>query len=233
MRGAIARVQNGGQATVEQRVEAAEREAREAREAAAKLKAELEQQRSEEQAAHERQAAEYRLNELRDTYASTIDENHHPFLSLLDPAEVAERGLFAANAYATQVGLVPPADEVIQFLEDQERAAFEARATKAGWTKAQAAAAVQAATAAPAPSGGVDTSDNPAPARGGLTFSHSADGAPGAQAQGVTRDTSGRFVPRAATNSQAAARGTAPADWRGMSERERIARAGAEVFGRR
>lgn len=232
VRGAIARVQNGGQATVEQQIAEAKAAAEEAKAEAKRLREEAEAARAQEAEAARAAEAEARINAFRDAYAGGIDENHHPFLSMLNPADVAERGLYIANAYALETGRIPATEEVLEYLEGVERTAFEDRATKVGWTKAQAAAAAAAAAGAqPSPTSGVDTSDNPAPASGGLLFGHSADGMPGAGSQGVTRDTAGRFVPRAVTNSAASARGAAPVDWRNMSERDRIAAAGREVFG--
>lgn len=236
VRGLIARVQNGGKATVEQQLEVVSKEAREAREAAAKLREELEARARGEASAAELARQEAFLNSLRDDYAAAIDENHHPILSTLDPADVAERGLIAANAYVSQGYAMPTAQDVLEYLENVERAEFEARATKAGYTRAQIAAATAAPeTVAPPAAGGVDASDWSPPARGGLQFGSAADAGSVSLSQGVQRDASGRYVaPRTTvTNNDAAARGTAPIDWRSLDERDRTALAGREVFGRR
>lgn len=236
VRGAIARVQNGGQATVEQQIAEAKAAAEEARAEARRLREESEAARQQAERAANEAAVEARINAFRDAYAGGIDESQHPFLSMEDPAAVAERGLAVANSYAEETGMVPATEEVLEYLEQLERVRFENKATKAGWTRAQIEAVAPGAAAAQAPAavGGVDTSESPAPAtRGGLLFGHSADGAPGASSNGVVRDGTGRFLPRTVTNNAASARGAAPVDWRNMSERDRIAAAGREVFGRR
>lgn len=237
VRGLIARVQNGGKATVEQQLEAVAKEAREAREYAARLEAELKRQAEEEAAAELTARQEAFLNGLRDSYAASIDENHHPILSTLDPAEVAERGLIAANAYVEQGYPMPTAQDVLEYLEAVERAEFEARAAKAGYSRgAPPPAADDAGGAAPPPGGtGVDASDWSPPARGGLQIGSAADAGPVSLAQGIQRDAYGRYVaPRqVVSNADAAARGTAPINWRELDERDRVALAGREVFGKR
>lgn len=238
VRGLIARVQNGGKATVEQQLEAVSKEAREAREYAVALQAKLDRQAAEELEYARMASQEAYLNQLRDGYASAIDENHHPILSTLDPAEVAERGLVAANAYVMQGYPMPTSQDVLEYLEKVERTDFEARAAKAGYSKAQIAAAVATGEADGASSAGsheVDASDYSPYARGGLQFGSAADAGYVPLAQGVKRDAAGRYVaPRTTvTNNDAAARGSAPIDWSSLDERDRTALAGREVFGKR
>jgi len=236
VRGLIARVQNGGKATVEQQLEVVAKDAKEAREYAAQLEARLRADAEAAAEAYDVQRKEAYLNELRDSYASALDENHHPILSTMDPAEVAERGLVAANAYVLQGYPMPTAEAVLEYLEKVEHTEFVARATKAGYSKAAIAEAAAAATEAAQPAAtGVDASDWSPPARGGLVYGAAADaGYQPSLGNGVQRNAMGQYVaPRAVTNNDAAARGTAPIDWRNMDERDRVAAAGREVFGKR
>jgi len=111
-------------------------------------------------------------------------------LASLEANRVAQAVLRVADDYAARTGDVPEVSDVLDYLENQERARFEAIAERAGYSKreAQAVAAEMAA---------------------------------------------GEPPPRPLTNAAAAERGSAPTDWRKMSERERIERAGREVFGKK
>lgn len=192
----VSRYANGGKVTpeVEKEQMAAKVDALQAKldameaDAKARQEAELERQQLTE--------AETILNEVRGGFVEALSPEKHVFLSTFDQADVVEAAMRTANEYAEERGEMPELSDVLDYLEEVEAKKFEARALKAGYTKAQAAA-MAAGTPAPAPE----------------------------------RGPNGQFRPKVASNQQVAARGEAPAEWDRMTERERITRAGREVFG--
>jgi hypothetical protein len=232
VRGAIARVANGGEPSPEQKMAALEKLAREALERADKMEASMRERDEAAQRARAEADAQNRIEQMRLSIAASIDPEAHPFLNTYGADEVAEHALMLANEYAVRTGEAPEFADVLEYMEAQESAEFERRATAAGWTKQQIRDASPAAKDEPAPPPMRDVSS------GGLVYGdaslEAAQRAAGVS-QGVVRNNRGQFQRSGAavTNGQASARGEAPVNWSAMSERERITRAAAEVFGKK
>jgi hypothetical protein len=201
MRDAIARMSNGGKPTPEQEMEDLKRRLQEQDERWEASKREREEREAREAQAAQEAQREQILANFRDEFASLIDENHHPYLSTLDTRDTVERAMREANEHARLYGEVPDFGEVLDELERQEKESFDARAMRRGYAR----------------------QDSPPPQ------THGND--PRVDEAMMQRDASGRFTPRVVSNATASARGSAPVDWKKLSDRERLERAGEEVFG--
>lgn len=204
LRNAIARAANGGKPTPEMEAQAekdrlAQLEAKQKELDEKLLKSEQDRQAREAQARYEQTLAD-----IRDEYATAIDASLHPFLAALEPSEAVHKAMLIANEYATRTGQLPETNDLMEYVETQEREAFEARAAKVGYARAAkenpegAAAAAAAATPPPPVAAALPT----------------------------------KGAKKVVSNRAAAARGTPPVDYRKMSERDRVAAAGREVFGK-
>ncbi len=154
---AITRLSNGGPANPEHQIEDAATLARQAKEEAAALRAELERRDTEaQQKAAAREEQEY-LERYQVQAIKAVDPEKHPLVSDFEPHVVARMVLDVANRYFRDTGEVAPVEDVLKYLEDQEQKAVAARLDKHGarfgWTKAQQAAADAAAASrgGPAP----------------------------------------------------------------------------------
>lgn len=239
LRRGIEKVSNGGQLTDEERAEQAQREqaARDAR--LEKLENELRERDAREQAA----AQQRQMQEVVDNYKfATLDAfqpDVYPHLSAYTEEQIAMAAVKVADYIAGQTDEIPDPAYVLQQLEDNERQQWEARAAKIGYSRAPKAAPSELAS-------NDDAENNESVHKrkiGGMTPLNPRKQPPPAEielAPGVaSRDANGKIRVGGATptvlrpslsNRDVSARGESPIDWRNMSERERIERAGQEVF---
>jgi hypothetical protein len=240
LRRGIERASNGGAPTEEmlKEAEAADREATKAelkaiRDELARRDAEAQQQAT---AAQMQQAVENYKYMALDAYTADA----YPHLSAYPEEQIAMAAVRVADYIAGQTDEIPDAAYVLQQLEDNERQQWEAKAAKAGYVRAPRVSPSELAS-----NDDEENNERVAVKRvDGLVPLNPKKQAPPAEiylepgveyrdSNGVIRAGGPTVIRPALTNGAAASRGQSPVDWRNMSERERIERAGKEVFGKR